>query len=110
MWQIQFAIGLPPLVVGIYLEVIGATGPWSFSMACPAWGLNVESFNFVNFLWFFPFIIGFATAPQLLFGPSNPLGLPMFLEDFDETSTWFCRAWVTLMLVLIFGPYLLGLN
>ena len=34
----------------------------------------------------------------------------MFLEEFNETSTWFCRAWVTTMLVLLCGPYVLGLS
>ena len=59
MWQIQLMLTLPLVVVGVYIEVIGATGPWSLKLGCPAWGANLETFNFVNALWFVPFVIGF---------------------------------------------------
>jgi len=110
MWEVQVGVTVPLVFVGLYLEAVGATGPWSFSMPCPAWGMNIETFNFVNFFWFLPFVLGFYYDPNLLFGPANPLGFPMFLIDFNEVSLWFVRAWVTNMLVIILGPYLFGLS
>mmetsp|Transcript_28882 Transcript_28882/g.74176 ORF Transcript_28882/g.74176 Transcript_28882/m.74176 type:complete len:344 (-) Transcript_28882:483-1514(-) len=109
MWLIQLLVTVPSLVIGIYIEVIGATGPWSLAMALPKFGANVDTFNFVSLIWFVPFILGFYIDPSF-FGPSTPLPFPLFLDELNETTEWFFRAWVTSMLLVVLAPYVFGLN
>jgi len=110
MWQIQVVLQLPALVVGLYLELSGATGPWALTISCPAWGLNFDSFNMFSLLFNFPFAIAFYYDPNMMFGPSTPTGMPMFTEDMKETSLWFGKAWATAILMIALGPYLFGLS
>jgi len=109
MWMIQLLITVPVVYVGLYMELIGATGPWKVSVAVPSIGLSLNFFNFFQVIFFVPFIVGFYTNPNLVFGPANPVGFPMFLLEFNETSTWFCRAWATNVLMLMLAPYTFGL-
>jgi hypothetical protein len=109
MWMIQFVLQVPVLVVGLYLELSGQTGPWAFTFSCPVWGLNFESFNMFSLVFNVPFVIAFFYDPNMMFGPSTPTGMPMFKEDLTETSLWFGKAWATAILLIVLGPYLFGL-
>merc|ERR1719240_1203351 len=59
-------------------------------MACPKWGLNAETFNFVNLFFYLPFVAAFFT-------------------DFKETGLWFGRTWATLIFFLTLQPYVFGM-
>ena len=113
MWQIQILISVILIIVGVYLEIIGATGPWKISPPIawpsqPSTEQPIEIFNFVSFYFFVPFVLGFYYDPSMV--PLAPLGFPMFVEEFNETSTWFSRAWATNVLMLMLGQYFLGLE
>ena len=113
MWMIQFVLGVVVLLVGLYLELAGATGKWGpEATCCEKCGANVEAFNLFNLFFYIPFVLGFYYDPNLMFGPNGlmPPGMSMFTADLNETSIWFCRAWATNMLMLVLGPYLFGLS
>ena len=100
---------IPIVIVGLYLELSDATGPWKPALSLPAkCGLNAETYNFVNVIWYLPFVIGFYVDPNMLFGPKAITGMPMFTMALDETGLWFGRAWATAMLMIVAGPYLFG--
>jgi len=109
MWEIQFVFQIPFVVIGLYIEAKGLTGSWPLSFGCPPWGLNAVTFNFVNLLFFLPFVGAFTTYPNLVFGPSTPTGMPMFTEDMDEVALWFGRTWAVSGFLLALGPYLFGM-
>lgn len=111
MWQIQVCMQIPFLVIGLYLELAGATGPWTLcpTVCPPKWGANAPSFMMAALIFNLPFIGGFYYDPNFLFGPSNPLGVPMFYTDLNETALWFGKMWATVTLVTMMGPYLFGL-
>jgi hypothetical protein len=116
MWKIQFVMQIPLVVIGLYLEFSGATGPWSgaggsITMACPACGLNPETYNLVNLIWYMPFLLAFAYDPNKVMGPSNPMGpdMAMFTVEFDEVALWFGQAWSGLVTIMVLGPYFFGL-
>jgi hypothetical protein len=109
MWQIQLCMQIPIVTVALYLELVGETGPWSFSLPCPQWGVNASTFLFVSLFWYLPFVLAFYTDPNMIFGPSTPTGFPMFTMDIDETGLWFGKAWATVVLLVALGPYLFGL-
>ena len=111
MWLIQFVFTVPIVLVGIYLELVGATGTWAPAFSCPACGLNVESFNMFNLFFYLPFAAGFLSPyANLMFGPNTPTGFPMFNQEFGETALWFTKAWATCVLLLTLGPYLFSLS
>jgi hypothetical protein len=110
MWEIQIVVQIPLLVIGLYLEIVGATGGNTINFGCPTWDGKVESFNFFNFLFNIGFAIGFLYDPNAIFGPNNILGGPaLFAVQADETAVWFGKAWALATMMIILGPYLFGL-
>lgn len=110
MWQLQIVLTTPFLISGLYMELVGVTGKWEFAM--PKFGpfLSVDTFLFVNLLFYIPFVGAFATDPNMVFGPKTPTGFPMFTTALDETGLWFGRAWAVAMFTLVISPYLFGLK
>jgi hypothetical protein len=107
MWEIQMAMQIPIVVLGVFLELTGSTGPWtpSFSLSC---GANASTFNFVNLLFQLPFAIAFFSVPDLMFGPANPMGMGIFTVDLDEPALWHGKAWAAVLFMVVIGPYLFG--
>jgi hypothetical protein len=110
MWLIQLCVDLPVLIVGIFLEINGATGKWVIDFKCPECGLNCPSLNYFFLIWYLPFILGFYINPNYMFGPAGPMPVSMFLVPFGETSLFFTKVWVTAMLVTVLGPFVFGLS
>jgi hypothetical protein len=111
MWQIQLVAQVPIIVVGLYIELSGMSGPWMFSPMCPPkCGLNAETFNLVTFIWLVQFVPVMFTDPNMIMGPEPITGLPMFMEPWEETAKFFGKSWAIAVLVLILGPYLYGFN
>jgi hypothetical protein len=109
MWEMQLALQLGLVIMGLYLEASGITGSWDISCRPPACGLNLATFNLINLIWFLPFVAGFLTAPNMLFGPSSPTGFPLFTVDLGETGLWFGKAWALMELLIVLGPYVFKL-
>jgi hypothetical protein len=109
MWQIQFCMQLPTIIVGLYLELAGVTGPWEISCSCPSLGMNPETYNMFSLCFQFPFVVAFFYDPNMIFGPSTPTGFPMFKQDLTETGLWFGKGWGLTVLLTVLGPYLFGL-
>jgi len=105
MWMIQVALQITLATIGLYLELSGANGPWSFAFALPKWGLNAETFNFVNFIFYLPFCVAFAVDPNAVFGPNGIGPIPFFTEDMGETALWFGRTWAAMIFLLTISPY-----
>jgi len=108
MWQIQVAVQILLSTVGLYLELSGANGPWSFAFALPKFGVNAETFNFVNFIFYLPFVAAFAIDPNAVFGPNGIGPIPLFTEDMGESALWFGRTWAVAMFLLTLSPYVFG--
>merc|ERR1712216_56276 len=73
-------------------------------------GANAPTFTFVNLLFFLPFVTAFCTVPNMVFGPSTPMGMPMFTVELDEVGLWFGRTWAISGFLLALGPYLFGMS
>jgi len=111
MWEIQIVVQIPLLVIGLYLEIVGATGGNLINFGCPTWDGKVASFNYFNFLFNIGFVIGFLYDPNAIFGPNNIVGGPaLFAVQADETAAWFGKAWALSTLIIILGPYLFDLS
>lgn len=113
-WYPQLALAVVLVSLGVYFEVIGATGSWTpkFSMLSPI-GLNVATLNAFNLVFFGPLLPGFLYDVNLFWGPNGflgPIGLSLFLEDFPEPGFWFHKVWAILIFCQITGPYLFGLE
>jgi hypothetical protein len=104
MWEIQTCAQVPLVLIGLYLESVGATGAWSLGLSVDG-GLNVSTMNLIDLAWFIPFTIGFFTVPNMLFGPAAITGVPMFTVDLDPVALWFGKAWGLTLTILALGPY-----
>jgi hypothetical protein len=109
MWEIQFAISIPILMVGLYLEIAGISGAWSMgAITCTT---PVDTFNVFNLFWFLPFVAGFLSPyANMLFGPNSISGYGMFTSELGETSLWICKAWAVSTFLIVLGPFLFNLD
>jgi len=110
MWEIQLAIGVPILFVGIFLEINGATGSWVVDFACSKCGLNAPSLNYFFLFFYIPFFAAFAYDPDFALGVNSPMPISMFIVPFGETSLFFTKAWCLAMLMILLGPFVFGLS
>lgn len=107
MWEIQFVLQIPFVVVGLYMEGKGTTGKWPVAFSCGRL-LDASTFCVVNVIFYVPFVLAFCTVPNLVFGPETPTGMPMFNTELDETALWFGRTWAINIFLLCLGPFLFG--
>ena len=107
MWEVQLALNIPILLVGLPFTGLSLFTP---KFAIPACRLDKANYCFVNLLFFTPFVLGFLIAPNYLFGPSSPGGMPMFLVELNEAAIWFGKAWAIGCGLLVLGPYLFGVG
>lgn len=114
MWLIQFAFQIPSLIVGLYLELTGKTGDAPApSIKCPTLcGLNIDTYLFVNLMFYFPFVGIFLTVPNQLVGPNNPMGpqFAMFTSELDEVALWFGKSWAVAIFLVAMSPYAFGFD
>jgi len=110
MWEIQLAIAVPIVLVGLFLEINGATGSWVVNFSCPKCGLNAVSLNYFFLIWYLPFFASFAYDPDFMVGVNSPMPISMFIVPFGETSLFFVKVWCLAMLMILLGPFVFGLS
>merc|ERR1719355_236462 len=79
--------------------------PYTFNFAppSPVFAMTADSFVFVSLVFFTPFVLGFLTIPNQLFGPAAISGVPMFTEELNETTLWFGKAWAASIFLIAIG-------
>jgi hypothetical protein len=108
IWQAQCVMQVPIVIVNLVLRSALPKPKFDFSLPKPC-GLNAQTFMYVNLWFYLPFVLAFATKPNLVFGPSTP-GIPMFLEDMNETAVWFGRSWALGIFFMVLGPFAFGMQ
>ena len=108
IWQAQCVMQVPILIINVALRVQLPKPKFDFSLPKPC-GLNAQTFMYVNLWFYLPFVLAFAYKPNLVFGPSTP-GVPMFLEDMNETAVWFGRGWAIGIFLMVLGPFAFGMQ
>ena len=111
MWEIQLCMQIPICVCGLFLEMSGHGGEWKigkFNPSCCKFS-SPDFYNFFNFCFLVPFVLGLASPYyDVMFGPSNPVGMGIFTVAMDQAALWHGRAWALTTLMVILGPYMFG--